>query len=168
LDVYVFGLSEPIGVTAKHRFWSEDRQTFVAAEELEQGERIRTANGGSNEIIRLSPRGGLERVYNLEVHGEHVYHVSALGILVHNTYWPRTAAEMDSLLGMRGERIPDLPTTPGRSKVVWRPSNGIKITFEQHPYHPGAPDWHRGPHWHLDTPWWHHVRFLPGELIPGF
>lgn len=80
--------------------------------------------------------------------------------------WPATAAEMDELLGVRGTSIPDGPTTPGRGKIVWRPSDNIKITLEQHPYHPNSPPQHAGPHWHLDTPGKPHVRYLPGDPIP--
>jgi hypothetical protein len=75
---------------------------------------------------------------------------------------------MDDLLNMPGSRIPDGPTTPGRGKVIWTPSDQITITYEQHPYHPNAPNWHRGPHWHLDTPWNPHQRYLPGDPIPGY
>ena len=81
--------------------------------------------------------------------------------------WPATPDEMDRLLGFRGERIPDTQNTLGRNKVVWRTCGAIKITFEQHPYHVNAPTWHRGPHWHLDTPGKPHQRFLPGEPIAG-
>ena len=51
---------------------------------------------------------------------------------------------------MEGNRIPDTPATPGRS-AGWRPNEQTKITYEEHPYHPNAPDWHKGPHWHLDA-----------------
>jgi hypothetical protein len=45
LDVYVEGLDEPIGTTPNHPFWSEDRQTFVRADELKAGEHLRAFNG---------------------------------------------------------------------------------------------------------------------------
>ncbi|MGC2780213.1 MAG: RHS repeat-associated core domain-containing protein [Bradyrhizobium sp.] len=80
--------------------------------------------------------------------------------------WPNTPDEMDDLLGVPGKPIPDGPSTPGRGKVVWSPNEDTKITFEQHPYHPNAPDWHQGPHWHLDTPAARHQRFLPGDAFP--
>ncbi|MGH9966426.1 MAG: RHS repeat domain-containing protein [Pyrinomonadaceae bacterium] len=80
--------------------------------------------------------------------------------------WPGTANEMDELLGMGGRRIPDLPSVAGRDKVVWQTSDSVKITFEQHPYHPNAPAWHQDPHWHLDTPWIKHARYLPGDPFP--
>ena len=82
--------------------------------------------------------------------------------------WPNDPEEMDKFLGMKGQRIPDTANTVGRNKVVWQPSNNIRITYEQHPYHPDAPYWHQGPHWHLDTPGAPHQRFLPGHPIPGY
>jgi hypothetical protein len=33
--------------------------------------------------------------------------------------WPKTAEEMDDLLGFPGKRIPDGPMTPGRNKVTF-------------------------------------------------
>jgi RHS repeat-associated protein len=83
-------------------------------------------------------------------------------------FWPNTPEEMDDLLGVEGERIPNGATTPGRNKVEWKPSDNIMIVHEQHPYHSDAPEWHRGPHWHLDTPNAKHQRFLPGDPIPGY
>ncbi len=82
--------------------------------------------------------------------------------------WPDTAEEMDEYLGMEGTRVSDGPNTPGRNKVVWEPNQSTTITFEQHPYDVGSPIEHSGPHWHLDTPGSSHVRYLPGEWIPGF
>ena len=57
--------------------------------------------------------------------------------------------------------------TPGRNKTIWKPNQKTKITLEEHPYHPDAPDWHKGKHWHLDTPNKRHERFLPNDDIPG-
>lgn len=82
--------------------------------------------------------------------------------------FPATAADMDVILGFEGERIPDLPPTPGRNKVVWRVSANVKITYEAHPYHLGAPMFHRVPHWHLDTPTVSHQRYMPGDPFPDW
>jgi hypothetical protein len=60
------------------------------------------------------------------------------------TTWPNTPDEMDEFLGMPGTKIPDGPTTPGRDKVQWQTSDDVTITFEQHPYHTDAPDYHTG------------------------
>ncbi len=85
-----------------------------------------------------------------------------------NPKWPKTPQEMDDFLGIPGKRVPDGPTTPGRNKVVWKPNQNTKITYEKHPYHKDAPDWHRNEHWHLDTPGRRHKRYLPGEQHPGY
>lgn len=78
--------------------------------------------------------------------------------------WPDTPAEMDEALGIEGTEIPDGPTTPGRNKVEWDLPDGTKVTYEQHPYHPNAPAWHREPHWHYDKPGQPpHRRALPGD-----
>jgi hypothetical protein len=84
IDLWVEGLDEPIGCTPNHPFWSEDRQDFVPAAELQLGERLRHRDGTSR-VTAATPRAGKHRVYNLEVHGEHVYRVSGSGVLVHNT-----------------------------------------------------------------------------------
>jgi hypothetical protein len=169
LDVYVEELDEPIGVTPTHRIYSVDRGTFVPAEELKVGERVRCQSGIAR-VERKTARPGSHRVYNLEVQVDHVYHVTDGGLLVHNACptWPATPEEMDDFLGFPGRRIPDGPGTPGRDKVVWEPNDQTRITFEQHPYHPKAPEWHRGPHYHMDTPAADHERFLPGQDMPGF
>jgi hypothetical protein len=54
--------------------------------------------------------------------------------------------------------------------IVWFPNGFTKITYEQHPYDDGedVPEWHKGPHWHLDTPKDDHERYLPGDPIPGY
>ena len=48
LDLQIAGLAEPLGVTAQHRFWSEDRQDFVPAGELRKDGRP----------IKLQPQPG--------------------------------------------------------------------------------------------------------------
>src|SRR5262249_34479812 len=84
LDVTVEGLEAPIGCTTTHPFWSEDRRAFVFADQPRPGERLRDQQGNLRRVISVVPREGRERVYNLEVDVEHVYHVSGPGILVHN------------------------------------------------------------------------------------
>jgi RHS repeat-associated protein len=81
--------------------------------------------------------------------------------------WPSDPEGMDELLGIPGQSVPDGPKTPGRGKVVWHPNSDTQITYEQHPYHSSAPEYHRGPHWHLDTPGNLHQRYLPGQVVPG-
>ena len=84
--MWLTGLDQPIGATDNHPFWSEDRQQFVEAGHLLPQERVRTRAAGVVRVASVLPRPGPERVYNLEVHGQHVYEVSNLGVLVHNSY----------------------------------------------------------------------------------
>jgi hypothetical protein len=84
LDLHIAGLAEPIGATANHLFWTEDRQQFLRADELKVGERLRALHG-TGYLAAAIPRLGSEPVYNLEVQTEHVYHVGATGVLVHNS-----------------------------------------------------------------------------------
>ncbi|WP_154901725.1 Hint domain-containing protein [Gimesia maris] len=84
LNIYVEGETEPIGVTAGHPIWSEDRQAFIHSDQLQPGERLRSAVGKAVRITSIEIRAGPEPVYNLEVVGEHVYSVTNSGLLVHN------------------------------------------------------------------------------------
>ncbi|EDL57454.1 HNH endonuclease [Gimesia maris] len=84
LNLYVEGETEPIGVTAGHPIWSEDRQAFVHTDQLQPGERLRSAVGKTVRITSIEIRAGPEPVYNLEIAGEHVYSVTDSGLLVHN------------------------------------------------------------------------------------
>ncbi|QGJ69330.1 Hypothetical protein PBC10988_10040 [Planctomycetales bacterium 10988] len=86
VDVLVEGLTKPIGCTSNHLFWSETRQDFIEAGQLQPGETVRTLKAGKTKIVSFLPRPPTDKVYNLEVHGEHVYQVAKLGVLVHNTY----------------------------------------------------------------------------------
>jgi hypothetical protein len=87
LDVAVEGLAGPLGCTRGHPFWSEDRHGFVFAERLRPGEHLR-AREGLRRVQSVTARPGGARVYNLEVDAQHVYHVTGLGILVHNSSPP--------------------------------------------------------------------------------
>jgi len=60
-----------------------DRAAFVNTGDLRLGERVKHFTGTSR-VVNAEPLRGEHRVYNLEVHGEHVYRVGCLGLLVHN------------------------------------------------------------------------------------
>jgi RHS repeat-associated protein len=158
-----------ITATPEHPFWVVGAG-WTAAGELRRGSALLTKDGVVVHVDTIERREGKFKIYNFEVANAHTYYVSDIGILVHNQCggktWPKTAKEMDDLLGMEGRRIPDRPDTPGRDKVIWQPSDSVKITYEQHPYHPNAPAFHTDPHYHLDTPGRKHATYLPGEPIP--
>ncbi len=73
------------GVTGNHPIWSVTDGEFVAAEHLRAGTILLTRAGPvAIDAIALRPVGDDERVYNLQIHGQHVYQVTAAGVLVHN------------------------------------------------------------------------------------
>ena len=93
------GTVETITGTTIHPVWSVDRQEWVPLAELAQGERLccDTESFGLGFHSSLPPKAsGLvlsvtlsrvsQPVYNIEVHGEHVYQVGELGLVVHNSY----------------------------------------------------------------------------------
>ncbi|WP_197993592.1 hypothetical protein [Gimesia chilikensis] len=82
IDLSIEGENRPTGVTTNHPYWSVDRQCFLQAGDLKRGEHVETRYG-PRQVVSLNPRGN-QTVYNLEVHGEHVYRVGTLGTLVHN------------------------------------------------------------------------------------
>ena len=84
--------NDEIGCTANHPFWSEDRQEFVEAGQLRQGERVRTRLEQVAAVVAIKPRPPTAWVYNLEVQGEHVYEVGPNGVLVHNHCYSRAAS----------------------------------------------------------------------------
>ena len=69
--------------TKVHPVWSLDRNDWVSLGDLVEGENLATELGpisvSSLELYRTT-----EPVYNFETHGEHVYQVTNLGVLVHN------------------------------------------------------------------------------------
>jgi hypothetical protein len=167
VDVFVSGLSEPIGTTVNHPFWSEDRQSFVSAGDLQSGERLLGLDGPS-VVTAVVPRTEGAAVYNLEVQVDHVYHVGSAGLLVHNACLGstvrgiRSAGKFDDVVGSLDEAIeavrkafPDAiqlpPAIPGRPYPS--PPAGVKKWFQVHPAEPGVGnnlphikyvDWTRG------------------------
>ena len=71
-------------MTSNHSIYSSDRLDFVPAGELRVGETLRNLDGDVR-IESIEQLGSEERVYNLEIHGEHVFRVASSGLLVHNS-----------------------------------------------------------------------------------
>ncbi len=89
--------AETIGVTDNHPFWSETHQAFVPVGQLSVGDELLTLHGQKKRLTALLPRPSPpERVYNLEVHGEHTYYVGHQQLLVHNNY-PQILTNADIL-----------------------------------------------------------------------
>ena len=72
-----------IRATDVHPVWSVDREDWVPAGKLEPGEQVDTLSGPV-AVPSVEPLERHPAVYNLEVHGEHVYRVAVDGVLVHN------------------------------------------------------------------------------------
>jgi hypothetical protein len=85
IDLQIEDQDKPIGCTASHPFWSVDREDFIDAGQLYEGERVLLYNGETKRVVQKLPRPGPQNVYNLEVYSEHVYHVTQDGVLVHNS-----------------------------------------------------------------------------------
>ena len=72
-----------IRATDVHPVWSIDREDWVPAGKLEPGEQVDTL-AGPVAVASVEPLDRHPAVYNLEVHGEHVYRIAVDGVLVHN------------------------------------------------------------------------------------
>jgi len=72
-----------IRATDVHPVWSLDREEWVPAGELEPGELVDTL-AGPVAVLAVERLESALDVYNIEVHGEHVFRVTADGVLVHN------------------------------------------------------------------------------------
>ncbi len=78
------GQIETITGTTIHPIWSVDRQDWVGLAELYEGERLHAADGEA-VVHSVEVKQQFTPVYNIEVHGEHVFEVSVSCVLVHNT-----------------------------------------------------------------------------------
>ena len=72
-----------IRATDVHAVWSVDREEWIPAGELEPGKRVDTLEGPVAVVSVERLESPLD-VHNIEVHGEHVFRVTADGVLVHN------------------------------------------------------------------------------------
>ena len=77
------GTVETITGTTIHPVWSVDRQEWVPLAELAEGETLQGLDGLA-VVLSVSLSRVSQAVYNIEVHGEHVYQVGELGLVVHN------------------------------------------------------------------------------------
>ena len=133
IDLEIESEAAPIGTTDNHPFWSEDRQEFVEAGELKIGETLSLADGRTTRVTSIIPRAGPETVYNLEVSGEHVYHVGNSGVLVHNTYNADefvTVYHGTSTKGAKSIRANGIKLSKGRSDLDFGPKAFYTTTDE--------------------------------------
>ncbi|MDC0935020.1 polymorphic toxin-type HINT domain-containing protein [Pirellulales bacterium] len=120
LNLTVDGIDEPIGTTAEHPFWSDDRQEFVTAGELTIGENLRTEDGQLLRLTGVIQRGPPANVYNIQVHGESVYYVSTAGLLVHNTKASAPIRGVDKSYKLKIHGTAQKTGTPGHQFRMYR------------------------------------------------
>lgn len=104
------GSNEPILVTPSHSFWSETRQDFVPAEDLKPDEELLRYDDTTIALQSIEYVNSDVPVFNIEVHGQHVYHVSTAGVLVHNSCYQTpipTGHPVRSLTAAERLGIPD-------------------------------------------------------------
>ena len=77
------GRRESLTGTPGHPIWSEDREDWIATEDLREAETLR-GEAGPLEVLAVHTVEQVSEVHNLEVHGEHVFQVGGLGLLVHS------------------------------------------------------------------------------------
>jgi hypothetical protein len=115
------GRQETIRTTGGHKFYSATRTAWVSATDLEPGEQLHGL-GGPVHIVSRARLPGIHRVYNLTVEGDHVYHVSPLGVLTHNTWScfgaPGTAEDASSVLA-RQKQLSQLVNRQGEVIDRW-------------------------------------------------
>jgi hypothetical protein len=132
------GTVETITGTTIHPVWSVDRQEWVPLAELAEGETLQGLDGLA-VVLGVSLSRVSQPVYNIEVHGEHVYQVGELGVLVHNSC-PVTELAPGQVVGgfmtRGGELIGNLFTHGGHADAVLsvsglttRLKNGSAIAF---------------------------------------
>ena len=78
------GQIETLTGTPIHPIWSVDRRDWVPLGELEAGELLQGEDGVA-AVLSVTILNQPVPVYNIEVHGEHVYQVGELCLLVHNS-----------------------------------------------------------------------------------
>lgn len=88
IDLDIAGEESSVGVTSEHPFWSVDRNAYIPAGDLREGELLLCADGTTTQLRASNRRVATEvQVFNLEVDVDHVYYIGDTGVLVHNAYW---------------------------------------------------------------------------------
>ena len=104
------GTVETITGTTIHPVWSVDRQEWVPLAELAEGETLQGLDGLA-VVLWVTLSRVTQPVYNIEVHGEHVYQVGELGVVVHNechhivSHFPNHTRGWSQAWSQMGQRI---------------------------------------------------------------
>ncbi|WP_139219662.1 polymorphic toxin-type HINT domain-containing protein, partial [Actinopolyspora alba] len=80
------GATDSVTATGEHPFWVPNRDEWVDAEDLQAGDRVRTAEGEQRLVTSIRTWTALQRVHNLTINNTHTYYAVAgeTPILVHN------------------------------------------------------------------------------------
>jgi hypothetical protein len=79
-----------LNTTQHHPFWSETRQDWTDAAQLQPGEQLLTADGDTATVSQIRNQAGSQTMRDLTVDTTHTYYVIAgdTPVLVHNTNGP--------------------------------------------------------------------------------
>jgi len=138
VHLHIDGEPEPIVCTTGHPIWSEDRQTFVDAADLQTQETVRLTSGTFSQVSLVKRESRTQNVFNFEVNRTHVYHVGTTGLLAHNVKVLNSCYDdVDDLkaTGKQGAGVvrPDRHHVFVQEERAWFAARGIdidKITIE--------------------------------------
>lgn len=113
--------AETIGVIGNTSILERQAQRLHPGRPFSVGDELLTLHGQKKRLTALLPRPGPpEIVYNLEVHGEHVYDVGRPSVLVHNKCYCTVQDAGDAARLRSGNGV--WPNSPSRSALgegVW-------------------------------------------------
>lgn len=90
--------------TTTHPVWIPTDQKWVKLGDLEEGQQLESLSGPLT-VVAVSRLTNVSDVFNIEVHGHHVYRITDDGVLVHNNCLEEAIARGMSVL--RGPSAPD-------------------------------------------------------------
>jgi len=117
--------------TSAHHIWHADEQRWFDLGVLREGDRLDTLSGPVR-VQSIAPANELSDVYNIEVHGHHVYRITNDGILVHNSGSMAVAPKGTLFSGGMFGRTPKqvLKAKPKNWHKVPATGNGWKLVDE--------------------------------------
>lgn len=148
--VEIDALGDTIIATGGHPFWVANDGAWIDAEDLDVGDRLLLADGGTTPVTAIDKRGAVQRVHNLTVDGIHTYFV-VVGdgeALVHNS-GPCSVRQVAANLRNRA----------GKNRVQIETPNG-RMTIDLE----GKAHFEKALQTAIDTP---HVRFDTRHIGPN-
>jgi hypothetical protein len=119
-------------LTDNHPFWSNDRDEWVSAADLDVGNSLRSPEGAEIWILATRTRSITTTVHNLTVGGIHTYYVliGDLAVLVHNTGGPGSPDK-----GEKGTRrlVHELRSNGYNvlgTEISAQAANGVNVRFD--------------------------------------